>query len=527
MMEPKKLYQTLSPVVFCIVVLIQIAGCREKEIKIYEPTWESLQTHPVPQWFTSAKLGIFIHWGVYAIPGDNEWYVARMSPMARPGRNPAGPPYTAAQGDLPDSVFYANIRLKTNQDHREIWGIDFAYDDFIPMFKAENFDPGAWANLFEEAGAKYVVMTAKHGDEFAMWPSRYTSRNAVEMGPHRDLLGDLTQEVRSHGLKMGVYYNTTYSFWDVRFPDKEWVEYQNNSIKELVDLYKPDILWGDVYVGTVRDDEENLYPADHWKSKEVIAYFYNNSVNPDEVVTNERWGIDTTSAGINSKKSVPKSLMAYKMSEERGAWLGDFETAERRQIEQIYELPWEACTSLDPNSWGYNRLQTEEGYMTTKELIDYFIDVVSKGGNLLINIGPKADGTIPEVMQDRLKGIGSWLSVNGEAIYDTKPWLVFGEGPSLTEGSPKGRPGYRFKTGDVRFTTKKNIVYVIMPEWPGDDLILESLDSLNIKKMSILGSDENISWSQINGGIKVSLPSKHTLMHAYTLKLEVEGNLKK
>jgi len=154
----------------CIVVIalgmLVLISCQSKQKEIYEPTWESLQKHQAPQWFSDAKFGIFIHWGVYAVPAFHEWYVVMYSPMSQFGKNLGGPPYTAAQGDLSDSVFNANIRKSANEYHRKNFGVDFEYDQFIPQFKAENYDPESWATLFKKAGAKYVVLTAKHGEEF-------------------------------------------------------------------------------------------------------------------------------------------------------------------------------------------------------------------------------------------------------------------------------------------------------------------------------------------------------------------------
>jgi alpha-L-fucosidase len=512
------------------IVLIIVTGCKEEVKKTYEPTFESLAGHPTPTWFTDAKFGIFIHWGVYSVPAIQEWYVEMMSPRSTWGQRPGGPPYTAAQGDLPDSVFKletSGSRGEANKYHRENYGVDFEYDDFIPMFKAEKFDPAAWADIFVKSGARYVVLTARHGEEFALWPTRFSNRNAMEMGPHRDLAGDLLKEVRSRGLKMGFYHNTTYSFWDKRYPDKEWVEYMNNSIKELVDLYQPDILWGDVVVSPSLDENGKPWTADHWNSKEIIAYFYNHSKNPDGVVTNDRWGIDTSSSALSSNRSISKSLWAQYAKEwkaENGALLGDFQTPERRNITQIYDIPWETCDALDPTSWGYNRLTPDEKYMTSNELVDYLADIVSKGGNLLINIGPKADGTIADVMQDRLRGVGSWLSVNGEAIYGTRPWSVYGEGPTREEiGSWTNSDGkYQFKSGDIRFTRKGNILYAIMLEWPDTKITINSLKGIKINKLSMLGSDENIQWRQVTNGLTVSLPSNPASPYANTLKLECE-----
>ena len=529
-MEPKRQFTSFLPVVLLFVVVIICTNCNDSQSKkMYEPTWESLQSHPLPQWYGDAKFGIFIHWGVYSVPAYHEWYVALMSPKCSYGRNLGTPPYTAAQADLSDSVFHANIQEEANQYHRDNYGVNFAYDEFIPMFKAEQFDPAAWAALFKQAGARYVVLTAKHGDEFALWPTKYTKRNAMEMGPHRDLVGNLTKEVRSQGMKMGLYHNTTYSFWDERYPDNEWVKYMNNSIKELVDLYHPDILWGDVPVGPARDEHGKPLGAEHWNSKEVIAYFYNHSGNPDEVVTNERWGLEMSdSIDENTEKTISKSLwarFANRWNVDDGAFLGDFQTPERRNITEIFHQPWETCDAIDPTSWGYNRRLPDDKYMSVNEIVDYLADIVSKGGNLLINIGPKADGTIPEVMQQRLQGVGSWLELNGEAIYGTTPWSVYGEGPTENEIGSWGKQvgEYGFKVGDVRFTRKGNVLYVILLEWPGDTVTLKSLKGVQINKLTLLGSHENVRWKQTNDGVHVSLPSDPVSSHANTLKLECEG----
>jgi alpha-L-fucosidase len=530
MMKLEKYSTLINLVALLIVTVSMVPGCKPEPKKTYEPTFESLDSHPTPQWFKDAKFGIFIHWGVFSVPAFHEWYVEMMSPRSTWGQRPLGPPYTAAQGNLSDSIFKletSGSKEEANRYQRDNYGVDFEYDDFIPMFKAERFDPAGWADLFIQSGARYVVLTAKHGEEFALWPSEFTKRNAMEMGPHRDLAGDLLKEVRSRGLKMGFYHNTTYSFWDKRYPDKEWVEYMNNSIKELVDLYQPDILWGDVVVSPYLDKDGKPLCADYWNSKEVISYFYNHSKNPDEVLTNDRWGVDTAKAGFKSKKAFSNSLWSQYAKDwkvDGGALLGDFQTPERRNITQIYNIPWETCDALDPTSWGFNRRTPDEKYMTTNELIDYLADIVSKGGNLLINIGPRADGTIPEVMQERLRGAGAWLKVNGEAIYGTKPWTKYGEGPTSMEiGSWDKQDGeYMFKAGDIRFTRKGNILYAILLEWPGKEITINSLKGLNIRKLSMLGSDENIQWVQKDDGLVVSLPLNPVSPYANTLKLEYE-----
>jgi alpha-L-fucosidase len=443
----------------------------------YEPTTQSLRKHKVPQWYEDAKFGIFVHWGVFAVPAYHEWYVEFISPKANFGYMLGGPPYTATRGNLPEELYKANVNEDAVKYHLANWGPNFAYDDFIPMFKAEKFDPAAWAQLFRDAGARYVVLTAKHGDEFALWPSKFTHRNAMEMGPRRDLAGDLLKAVRQSGLKMGFYHNTTYTFWDPRYPGRDWVDYMNNSIKELVDLYHPSILWGDVREGPIKDWQGRPLPADYWNSKEVLAYFYNHSEDPAQVVANDRWGLDTD-----------------------GKMLGDFATPERTGVSGIVEKKWEECDSLDPTSWGYNRRTKDGEYMTPSGVVHYLVDVVSKNGNLLINIGPKADGTIPEVMQSCLRRVGEWLRVNGEAIYGSRAWDTY-------------------KDGDVRFTRKGNTLYAIALEWPEEEFSLTSLAGKEVQKVEMLGLNGPITWKQDGKGLVIQPPAKRPCRYAYTFKI--------
>lgn len=443
----------------------------------YQPTSASLRRHKAPQWFEDAKFGIFIHWGVFSVPAYHEWYVAFISPKAGFGFLFGGPPFNAARGDLPEDLYRSRIVEDAVKYHIANWGADFAYDDFIPMFKAGKFDPAAWADLFSEAGARYVVLTAKHGDEFALWPTRFTHRNAMEMGPHRDLAGDLANAVRRKGLKMGFYHNTTYTFWDPRYPGRDWVAYMNNSIEELVDRYHPSVLWGDVTEGPVRTWDGKPLPADYWNSKQVLAYFYNHSADPAEVVANDRWGLDAD-----------------------GRMVGDYQTPERTPVSRLRKAKWEECDSLDPTSWGYNRRLPDSQYMTPLEAVHYLVDVVSKNGNLLLNIGPRADGTIPEIMQGVLREVGAWLRVNGEAIYGAHYWEPY-------------------KDGDVRFTRKGSTLYAIALEWPEDELRLTSLARKDVTRVDLLGSSDSIRFKVDAKGLVIQAPAKRPGRYAYTFKI--------
>jgi alpha-L-fucosidase len=251
----------------------------------------------------------------------------------------------------------------------------------------------------------------------------------------------------------------------------------NNSIKELVDLYHPSVLWGDGTVGPIKDREGKPLPADYWNSKEVLAYLYNHSEDPDEVVANDRWGLDTD-----------------------GKMVGDYATPERTGVSGIQEKKWEECDALDPTSWGYNRRTKDGEYMTPNGVVDYLVDVVSKNGNLLINIGPKADGTIPEVMQSCLRHVGEWLRVNGEAIYGSRSWDTY-------------------KDGDVRFTRKGNTLYAIALEWPEEALRLTSLAGKEVVKVEMLGLNDPITWKQSGKGLVIEPPAKHPCRYAYTFKI--------
>jgi alpha-L-fucosidase len=277
---------------------------------------------------------------------------------------------------------------------------------------------------------------------------------------------------------MGFYHNTTYTFWDKRYPGRDWVEYMNATIKELVDLYQPSIIWGDVTVGPIKDERGVDLPADYWNSKEVLAYFYNHSKDPGDVVANDRWGLDVD-----------------------GSHVGDFLTPERSNIHDIEKRKWELCDSLDPFSWGYNRNLPEGEYMTANQLVDYLVDVVSKNGNLLINIGPRADGTIPEIMQQVLLETGEWLKVNGEAIYGSRPWTSW-------------------KEGDFRFTRKGEAVYAIALEWPeGETVTLKSFAGKKVSRVELLGLGEALKWKQTPAGVVITVPAKRPCRYAYTFKV--------
>jgi alpha-L-fucosidase len=423
--------------------------------KTYQPTWESIDSRPLPSWFEDAKFGIFIHWGVYSVPA--------YSPTVR------------------DSVIvwdrYAEWYWKRWKDknavqkyfqefHNRMFGKDKTYYDFANDFKAEMFNPDDWAQRFKDAGAKYVVLTTKHHDGFALWPTKYSwNWNAMEIGAQRDLVGALAKSVREKGVRMGCYYSL--KEWYNPLCTKENInEYVDThmipQMKELVNSYKPDVLWTD---GDGDFDSKTL------KSTEFLTWLYNESPVKDKVVVNDRWGTDT------------------------GGKHGGFYTTEYDNLANAEILnnkstrPWEECRGI-AGSFGYNRNENLEDYSTSEELVHILINKVARGGNLLLNVGPTADGRIPEIQQQRLADIGAWLKVNGEAIYSTRKW---DNAPTVT---PKST---------VYFTKKGADIYVIVTKWQEKPIVVENVR--NTKSVTMLGFLGKVKYSVSGGKLTINPPS--------------------
>src|SRR5689334_20939051 len=346
----------------------------------YEANWESLDKRPTPNWYTDARFGIFIHWGVYSVPAYSpvgkyaEWYWNSLDkgPTDRGKPNP------------------------TWEFHKKNYGENFPYANFAPMFKTEMYDPAYWAKVFEESGAKYIVLTSKHHEGFTLWQNQQANTawkrpwNAVDAGPKRDLLGDLTNAVRARGLKMGIYYSLYEWYNPLWLSDKPRyiTEHMHPQFKDVVTKYKPSIIFS--------DGEWDLTSAE-WKSPELLAWLFNDSPVKDEVVIDDRWGKDTRHKH------------------------GGYFTTEYTAGMADTNHPWEESRGMG-YSYGYNRAERVEHYRTGRELVLMLVDLVSRGGNLLLDIGPTADGRIPVIMEERLLQMGRWLDVNGEAIYGTRPW---------------------------------------------------------------------------------------------------------
>ncbi len=473
----------------------------DPKVTRFEPTWESLKQFTTPQWYMDAKFGIFIHWGVYSVPAfGNEWYPRNMYIQGSP----------------------------EFEHHRATFGPQdrFGYKDFIPMFKAERYDPRAWAELFRSAGAKFVVPVAEHHDGFAMYDSALSNWTAAKMGPKRDLAGELAQAVREQGLVFGVSSHRAEHWWfmnggrafpsDVSDPrcadfygpatpidpkewnDRDWTprpdaKYLEDWLArccELVDTYQPQLFWFDWWI------EQIVFQP---YVQRFAAYYYNRG---------EEW---QKGVAINYKNQTFAD----------GSAVLDIE---RGQLKEIRPFFWQNDTSISKNSWGYVQ---DQDYKTAGDIIGDLVDIVSKNGALLLNIGPRPDGTIPEPEQAILRDIGAWLHVNGEAIYGTRPWKIYGEGPTaVPEGSFTDTKRQPYTGRDIRFTEKGNILYATLLAWPGAEATVGHLGSNSplskekISRISLLGGPAELSWSQTAEGLKVRLPDQKPGDHAFVLRIE-------
>jgi len=457
----------------------------------FQPTWESLKEHyQVPSWFVGAKFGLFMHWGLYAVPAHhNEWYEKHM--------------YAA------DRAWHAGHFGPQDK---------FGYKDFIPLFTAEKFDPEAWADLFKKSGARFVIPTAQHHDNFALWDSAVTPFNAKQMGPKRDLIGDLSKAIRARGLKFGVSNHGVENFQFINptsdlaadlkskkadLYDPKWADfyhvadrsdaactrflvdwYQRNV--ELIDKYQPDLLWFDNGV-----DIRYLDPL----KLRIAAYYYNRA---------KAWGREVS---LSTKKA------AYSPTNKNSETIGsiiDFEKIGSRSPSGIRTGAWQVDEPIG-STWGYTEGMRIASAAT---IISKLVDTVSKNGTLLLNLSPKADGTIPPEQQATLLEIGRWLETNGEAIYDTHNWTQFGEGG----GKDKSKPL-------VRFTVKDQTLYTILVgDWPRSEVLITALaanpaSADTIKSVALLGSESTLTFTRDEKGLHVKLPAEAPCKHAYVLKI--------
>lgn len=480
----------------------------------FDAKWASLESYEIPQWYKDAKFGIFIHWGAYSVPAfGSEWYPRQMY---------------IDRGRRGDNFF---------QHHLETYGPQktFGYKDFIPDFKAERFDAASWAQLFKETGARYIVPVAEHHDGFAMYDCSFTRWNATEMGPHRDVVQELSVAVRQAGMKFGVsshrafnwmYYVRDESFDNADpqyadlygrpmpflFKDNAW-DYQNHfppqdqqfkddwlaRTCELVDKYQPDVFWFDFGITPDRHVSyaDNSY-AEHLQR--FAAYYYNESSrSPGGVgVINYKFEAFPEDAAVLDK--------------------------ERSKMAEIRQPFWQTDTAVSASSWGYTKNQR---YKMPDRLVDDLVDIVSKNGCLLLNVGPRPDGTIPDEDQAILKAIGGWLKINGEAIYETTHWKTFGEGPTeVSTGHVSEAKDQPFTAQDIRFTTRDGALYATGLAWPEENRVTikslakgSALYPDEIAQITLLGTDTELKWQRTPEGLTVELPPEKPSEFAYVLKV--------
>ncbi len=463
----------------------------------FHATWKSLESYHAPTWFRNAKFGIFIHWGVFSVPAfHNEWYSRNM---------------------------YVRHSLDFTY-HRNVYGSQskFGYKNFIPMFKARKFNPQRWVDLFARAGARYIVPVAEHSDGFAMYDSDFTRWDAVHMGPKQDVIGELEKAARAKGLRFGVSSHRAGHWWwfhagtkydsDVNDPKyrglygpakprhlpadagksgepdsnelQDWLPPSKAFLSdwlarttELVDKYHPDLIYLDWWIS------QPMFQPD---LRKMAAYYYNRS---------------------HSSGSVP--VLTYKgFAFPSGSAVYD---VERGGLAALRLRPWQTDTSVSVGSWGYVQNDT---YRTARSLVQELVDVVSKNGNLLLNVGPRADGTIPAGVRTILLHMGRWLHINGQAIYGTRPWKYFGEGPThIQTGTKSEQPDLAYTSEDLRFTRKKSVLYVIGMVWPKDRRVLVKtlyketpyLDQA-ITHIRLLGTNHAVTWHQSKTGLEILLP---------------------
>lgn len=479
-------------------------GVRPKT-KPFKPTWESLQRYECPQWFRDAKFGIYAHWGVYSAAlgsRNTDWY----------GRN------MYKKG-------HAN-----NKEHLAKFGSlsKFGYKDFVPLFTAEKFNADEWADLYVEAGARFAGPVGEHADGFSMWDSKVNPWNAVDMGPKRNIVAEMEKAVRKRGLKflVSMHHQWLWGWYPTWDPNTDAGDPANASlygpkypataqgtvvngrwenmyadplpspkfqatwlakIKEVVSTYSPDVLWF--------DNRMQLLPEE--LRTEMASFYYNHSMAQGR-----------------------EPVLTYKRPDMKlGTATSDLE---RSRMPDIFPEPWLTDSSISRSSWSY---ATDLEYYSTDRLVDDLVDIVSKNGCLLLNIAPHPDGTIPNEQKERLRGMGKWLRLNGEAIYSSRPWMIYGEGPTAT---PVGHlSDFKFKgfgNKDVRFTTKGRALYAIALGWPDDGkLIIKALGtakySTEIKRVSLLGHKGKLKWKRMLDGLEIELPAQSPCEHACVFKI--------
>lgn len=474
----------------------------------YEEDWDSIRSHyEFPDWFCDAKFGIFVFWGPASVPQvGNDKY-----------------------GRWMYSKSYLTKGVDVRQYHEAHFGhsSEFGYKDFFPRFTMEHYDPEAWVSLFEESGARYIVPVAEMHDGYAMYASKHTRWNVMDVGPERDVMRMLVDQARERGLKVGLsshfaWNRQFYPKWDPTFdtndpeyedlygkpvpeddpPTQEFLDHWWNRTTDIVEQYEPDILWFDFGL-----DKPGFVPV----HKKILAYYYNKGLewNKEVVFQNKNMRFD----------SFPEDLIVLDI--------------ERGRMTDSYPLPWQTDTAVGKVSWTYI---INENYKTSDFLITQLVDIVSKNGNLLLSIGPKADGTIGEQETAILKDFGAWLDINGEAIYETRPWKIYGEGPTTYGENRPDKYKHNHHTeyydvdpgaADIRFTAKGETLYAISLGWPDNDVFrIESLrrgnphETRSVASVEFIGAPgSSVSWEQAEDALVIETDGQRPPRTAYTFRI--------
>jgi alpha-L-fucosidase len=494
----------MKKVIFISIILTLFLS-NSASAQHFEANWESLKQYECPDWFRDAKLGIFLHWGPTSVPATGGWY----------GRD------MYIQGD---PAYESHLK---KYGHPSVFG----YKDIIPLWKAENFDADKLVKIFKKAGARYIVPVAVHHDNFDLWDSKYQSWNSVNMGPHKDIVGMWRKAALDNGLIFGVsthmdrtpsWFNTSrgsdtsgpykgisYDGADKRYSElygpentegmhwaylpkhasQEWKETWYRRTKDLITKYNPDLLYFD---GGIPYVELGL---------KLVSEFYNHNME----VNNGH-----LEAVLNLK--ITKVSGAY----QEGMCVQDLE---RSKLEGIKAEPWQTDNSI--GDWFY---KNNDHYESPNTIIDLLVDIVSKNGNLLLNIPLRADGTLDSEETSFLDEMGKWFTVNGEAIHGTRPWIVYGEGPTIVKQEYTEKIKESFTSQDIRFTTKGETLYAIALDWPEDGTLkINSLgknkDAKAIKTVQLLGHKGNLHFTRDNERLIVTLPKTKPCNYAYSLKI--------
>lgn len=490
-------------VFFIVVTGSCVQEVEKKKQKHFEPSWESLSQYECPEWFQDAKFGIYAHWGVYSTakcPGTPDWYGHNMYEDGHPN----------------------------NKFHLETYGpLDkYGYKDMVPNFTAPKFNANEWADLFVEAGARFAGPVGEHADGFAMWDSEVNHWNAMDKGPKRDIVAELEKAVRERGLKYVVSLHHSwlwgwYPVWDEatdcadpanaslygeKVPETAWkmdnsTNYYNcypkpsaefervwlEKVKEVVDGYSPDLLWFDNRIQILSEEVR----------REMMAYVYNHAAKNDQefVLTFKRPDFPLGTGTVD---------------------------LERARMPETYPEPWLTDNSVSRTSWTWS---TDLECYTTNRLIDDLVDIVSKNGCLLLNLAPHPDGYIPEDQKQRLREMGKWLKLNGEAIYESRPWLIYGEGPTETlTGHLADMRFDGFSEEDIRFTIRDGQLYAIALAWPDSGILpVKSLSSSKyngeITQLELIGNDSDLVWKQTIDALEIQLPENKPCEHAFVFKI--------